>query len=52
MTGEPVTEGWAVRLGKERAEFEARKVKALEAAYSGFLGCLSLWMVLQGQVWT
>jgi hypothetical protein len=52
MTVEPVTEAWAVRLGKKRAEFEARRVKALEAAYSGFLGALALWKVLQGQVWT
>jgi hypothetical protein len=51
MTGETVNEGWAMRLGKQRAEFEARRVGDLEAAFAGFLGALALWRTLQGEVW-
>ena len=51
MSGLSVTEAWAVRLGKKHAGFKARKVADLEATFSGFLGTLTLWHVLRGDVW-
>ena len=46
MTGQTVTEAWAVRFGKTTPEFEARKVLDLDAAFAAFLAALDLWRAM------
>jgi len=47
MSGEPVTEAWAVRFGKKTPEFEARKVRNLDTAFNAFRAALYLWRAMK-----
>ena len=48
MSGESVTEAWAVRLGKKAPEFETRKVGDLDTAFIAFRAALYLWKAMRG----
>ncbi len=48
MTGEPVSEAWAVRFGKTKPEFEARRVEDLDTTFNAFRAALFLWRSIQG----
>jgi len=48
MSGESVTEAWAVKLGKKAPEFEARKVGDLDTAFIAFRAALYLWKAMRG----
>ncbi len=48
MSGESVTEAWAVRLGKKAPEFETRKVGDLDTAFIAFRAALYLWRAMRG----
>jgi hypothetical protein len=50
MSGQPVKEAWAVRLGKTTAEFDARRVVDLDGAFNAFRAALFLWRAMQGQL--
>ncbi|MCI0785891.1 MAG: hypothetical protein J4O09_06205 [Chloroflexi bacterium] len=50
MTGNPVTEAWAVRLEKASPEFEARRVVDLDTAFIAFRAALYLWRAMQGKL--
>ena len=49
MTGEVVSEAWAVRLGKKTPEFEAKKVTDLDGTFIAFRAALYLWKAMQHQ---
>ena len=48
MSGESVTEAWAVRLGKKAPEFEVRKVGDLDTAFIAFRAAQYLWKAMRG----
>ena len=48
MSGESVTEAWAVRFGKKEPEFEVRKVADLDTAFNAFRAALYLWRTMKG----
>ncbi len=50
MTGQPVTEAWAVRFGKTAPEFEARRVMDLEGCFQAFLAALHLWRAMRREL--
>ena len=47
MTGEVVSEAWAVRFGKKTPEFEAKKVIDLDGTFIAFRAALYLWRAMQ-----
>ena len=47
MTGEVVSEAWAVRFGKKAPEFEAKKVIDLDGTFIAFRAALYLWRAMQ-----
>ena len=47
MTGRPVDEAWVIRFGKVEAEFEAKRVIDLDAAFAAFRSALDLWRAMQ-----
>ena len=47
MSGEAVSEAWAVRFGKKTPEFEARKVGDLDTAFNAFRAALYLWRAMK-----
>ena len=47
MSGESVTEAWAVRFGKKAPEFETRKVEDLDTAFIAFRAALYLWKAMR-----
>ena len=47
MSGEAVSEAWAVRFGKKTPEFEARKVGDLDTAFNAFRAVLYLWRAMK-----
>jgi hypothetical protein len=49
MTGEVVSEAWAVRFGKKTPEFEAKKVTDLDGTFVAFRAALYLWKAMQHQ---
>lgn len=53
MTGDQPESAWIVRLGKDRPEFEARKVEDIDGAFKAFLAALELWRRMKDvdQVW-
>ncbi len=48
MTGNLVDEAWVVRVGKDKPEFEARKVRDLNHSFEAFRAALTLYRMTHG----
>ena len=51
MTGEKAEEAWVVRVGKNKAEFEAKQIKDIDACFATFLAAKDLYNGMKEKAW-
>ena len=49
---ERVDEAWIIRFNKTKPQYEARRVLDHRSSFEAFLGCLSIWRILQQDLFT